>query len=59
MKKQVSFKNHQIVMAGELYCPEGLDERIKYPAVVVTHPAGAVKEQSPKGRCRMAGTCNG
>lgn len=47
MKKQVSFKNRQIIMAGELYCPEGFDERIKYPAVVVTHPAGAVKEQSP------------
>lgn len=45
MKKSVSFKNSNFMMAGNLYLPENVDENKKYPAIVVTHPGGGVKEQ--------------
>lgn len=44
-KKEVSFKHNQIEIAGELYLPKDFDESKKYPAIVVTHPGGGVKEQ--------------
>lgn len=47
MKRQVTFSNNQIDMAGELHLPPGFDEATTYPAVVGAHPAGSVKEQSP------------
>lgn len=47
MKKSVIFTNNQIDMAGELFTPSDYDETTKLPAIVCTHPAGAVKEQSP------------
>lgn len=42
----VSFKNQAIKMAGNVYSPKGLNKREKYPAVVVVHPGGGVKEQA-------------
>jgi len=47
MKREVKFRNNQIEISAELYLPPGLDKARSYPAVVCTHPAGAVKEQSP------------
>ena len=38
--KKVSFKKFDLHLAGLLFLPDG-----KYPAVVVTHPGGGVKEQ--------------
>lgn len=49
MKKKVNFKNANgqgIIMSAELYFPEGFDESEKYPAIVVSHPGGGVKEQA-------------
>lgn len=42
----VSFKNNSLKMAGNLYLPTGFDENKKYPAIVVVHPGGGVKEQT-------------
>ena len=42
----VHFNNDAIRMAGNVYSPKGLNEREKYPAVVVVHPGGGVKEQA-------------
>ena len=47
MKREVTFKNKQIDIAGELHLPPGFQESMAYPAIVCAHPAGAVKEQSP------------
>lgn len=47
MKREVTFKNKSMDIAGELHFPPGFDEAKTYPAIVVAHPAGAVKEQSP------------
>ncbi len=33
-------------MAGLLFLPDGFDENKSYPAIVVTHPGGGVKEQT-------------
>ncbi len=44
--KKVQFKNrYGIVLAGDLYLPEGYAEK-KNPAVIVSGPFGAVKEQA-------------
>ncbi|MDO5624934.1 MAG: alpha/beta hydrolase [Pseudomonadota bacterium] len=45
----VSFKNlngQGITMAAVIHFPAGFDESKKYPAVVVSHPGGGVKEQT-------------
>jgi uncharacterized protein len=42
----VKFKNNNITMAGDLYLPAGFDKNKKYPAIVVVHPGGGVKEQT-------------
>ena len=45
----VTFKNHNgqgITMAAVIHFPAGFDESKKYPAVVVSHPGGGVKEQT-------------
>lgn len=47
MRTPITFKNAQIDMAGELFGPANFDKSQKLPALVCTHPAGAVKEQSP------------
>jgi fermentation-respiration switch protein FrsA (DUF1100 family) len=47
--QSVQFKNHNgqgITMAANLYFPVGFDEAKHYPAIVVTHPGGGVKEQT-------------
>lgn len=44
--KSVRFKNGPIEMAANLHFPAGFDEKKIYPAIVVTHPAGGVKEQT-------------
>lgn len=44
--KKINFKNGGIQMSAILYFPKGFTEDKKYPAIVVTHPAGGVKEQT-------------
>jgi fermentation-respiration switch protein FrsA (DUF1100 family) len=44
--KSVKFKNQLVEMAANLHLPAGFDEHKTYPAIVVTHPAGGVKEQT-------------
>lgn len=46
MKKSVIFKNANLRMAGNLYIPEENIENKKYPAIIIVHPAGGVKEQT-------------
>lgn len=43
--KKVSFKKYDLNIAGLLFLPKGFNETKKYPAIVVTHPGGGVKEQ--------------
>ncbi|BDH55739.1 alpha/beta hydrolase [Tsukamurella sp. PLM1] len=42
----VTFDNNGITMAGELNLPDGFDAARTYPALVVVHPGGGVKEQT-------------
>ena len=44
--RHVTFKNGQIIMAGNLYLPDSFDEKKQYPTIIVTHPGGGVKEQT-------------
>lgn len=44
--KSVSFQNGAIKMAANLYLPADYDSTKKYPAIVVSHPWGGVKEQT-------------
>jgi len=47
--KKVNFKNRNgqgVTIAAVINFPEGFDEGKKYPAVVVSHPGGGVKEQT-------------
>lgn len=46
--KSVEFKNYRnnIVLAGNVYFPDNFSEDKKYPAIVITHPGGGVKEQT-------------
>lgn len=45
--RTVRFKTlYQTDVAGNLYLPKSLDKNTKAPALVVSHPMGAVKEQS-------------
>lgn len=46
MIKQIKFKNKNLLLAGNLHLPVGFDEAKKYPAIVIAHPAGGVKEQT-------------
>ena len=46
---KVSFpnsNNDNITMAAVVNFPDGFDERESYPAVIVSHPGGGVKEQT-------------
>ncbi len=43
--KKVNFPNQLTNMVGNLYVPSGLDGTKKYPALVMVHPFGGVKEQ--------------
>ncbi|WP_323614840.1 alpha/beta hydrolase [Pseudomonas putida] len=45
--ERVSFKNQfQMHTVGNLFVPENLKPNTRYPAIIVGHPMGAVKEQS-------------
>lgn len=45
--EEVSFPNqYKMKVAGNLFTPEEMKEGVKYPAIIVGHPMGAVKEQS-------------
>lgn len=44
--QKVSFNNGAIRMAANLYLPQNYDSAKKYPAIVVAHPWGGVKEQT-------------
>ncbi|WP_421038807.1 alpha/beta hydrolase [Streptococcus hyointestinalis] len=48
MKQSVTFKNKTLTLAGELFFPEDFDKHKSYPAIVIAHPEGAVKEQVPE-----------
>ncbi len=60
-QQKVNFRNSNnanITMAAFIFLPEGFDEANRYPAVVVTHPGGGVKEQTASiyaGRFAEAG----
>lgn len=45
-QKKINFKNRDIILSGFLNFPPGFDGKQKYPALVVTHPDGSVKEQT-------------
>lgn len=44
--KKVNFPNRNINIATNLYLPGDFDPSRKYPAIIVRHPAGGVKEQT-------------
>lgn len=45
--QKVTFKNqYQMNTSGNLFIPKNLKANSKYPAIVIGHPMGAVKEQS-------------
>lgn len=43
--KKVVFKKFDLKIAGLLFLPANFDKEKKYPAIVITHPGGGVKEQ--------------
>lgn len=48
-QKKISIKNsnaQEIILSAIINFPEGFDQNKKYPAVVVSHPGGGVKEQT-------------
>ncbi|MGZ8284072.1 MAG: alpha/beta hydrolase [Allosphingosinicella sp.] len=44
--RNVAFDNNGIAMSGNVYLPRGFNAQRKYPAIVVVHPGGGVKEQT-------------
>lgn len=44
--KRVEFKNRDITVVGNLFTPKNFNEQQTYPAIVICHPAGGVKEQT-------------
>lgn len=42
----VSFRNNEILLAGNIYRPKDFSEQRNYAAIVVVHPGGGVKEQT-------------
>ncbi len=47
MKQSITFNNKTLTLAGDLFFPADFDKSKTYPAIVVTHPEGAIKEQVP------------
>lgn len=48
-QEKINFKNSNngsIMMAAVINFPEGFNENQKYPAILVGHPSGGVKEQT-------------
>ena len=44
--QKVTFPNQNITVVGNMYFPKDFDKSKKYPAILVGHPAGGVKEQT-------------
>ena len=47
--QSVTFQNRNgqgITMAADIHTPAGFDAARRYPAIVITHPGGGVKEQA-------------
>jgi fermentation-respiration switch protein FrsA (DUF1100 family) len=44
--QKVFFPNRDITVVGNLFTPASFDVAEKYPAIIVTHPNGGVKEQT-------------
>ena len=45
--QKVAFKNqYNMKVVGNLFTPKDINKNTKYPAIIVGHPMGAVKEQS-------------
>lgn len=44
--EKVNFKSNNLNVVANMYFPGNFDENRKYPAIVVNHPAGGVKEQT-------------
>lgn len=44
--RNIAFDNNGITMSGNVYLPRGFNAQRKYPAIVVVHPGGGVKEQT-------------
>lgn len=45
--EKVTFPNqYHMKIAGNLYLPQGMNQAEQHPAIIVSHPMGAVKEQS-------------
>ncbi|MEY9842566.1 alpha/beta hydrolase [Streptacidiphilus sp. EB103A] len=43
--ERITFQNKGNTVVGNLFRPDGFQQGTRYPAIVVTHPFGAVKEQ--------------
>lgn len=43
----VTFKARTWEMAANVYFPNDFDSAQSYPAVIIVHPVGSCKEQSP------------
>lgn len=46
MKKNITFKNRMIDVAGDLYFPQNFNENNKYAAIITVHPGSSCKEQT-------------
>lgn len=47
-RKHVRYQNrYGIAIAGDLYTAKGMDQKKRYPALIVGAPYGGVKEQGP------------
>jgi fermentation-respiration switch protein FrsA (DUF1100 family) len=44
--QSVTFPNRDNTIVGDLYLPKAFDKSKKYPAIIIGHPAGGVKEQT-------------
>lgn len=51
--ERVTFQNKGNTVVGNLFKPDGVEQGAKYPAIVVTHPFGAVKEQVPTAYAKL------
>lgn len=47
MKQYVTFPHEYYNLVGTLFLPDNFNEKEIYPAILISAPAGAVKEQSP------------
>lgn len=45
-REPVKFKKQNLNISGLIFSPAKLDENKKYPAIVVVHPGGGIKEQT-------------